>query len=196
MSEPLNFARRLFEKYQQSFPLRIITPVYTSKQRILARAALRPEEIESHPQIKKERRKYLRYVLGMIALSVPVLIGMKIANNPQHQPPENVSSQQTLGRLVSNALKIPINQSLSLNDPTYGPIILIHLDNSQFVAFSSICTHAGCLVQFNAKEIKCPCHGAVFNPYNNAQVVVGPAPTPLRKIPIQFDATTGNIYLL
>jgi thiosulfate dehydrogenase [quinone] large subunit len=84
-----------------------------------------------------------------------------------------------------------------LNDPAFGPILLIHLDNGQFVAYSSICTHAGCQVQFDpsGKDIICPCHGAVYDPYHGAQVLGGPAPFPLQTIPIRYDAATGNIYL-
>ena len=83
------------------------------------------------------------------------------------------------------------------NDPALGPIIVIHLDNGQFVAYSSICTHGGCQVQFDpsGKDIVCPCHGAVYDPYHNAQVIGGPAPYPLPNVPIKYDTATGNIYL-
>jgi len=167
---------------------------------LLSRASFRPDTIRSSPEIKRqqERRNSLRNVLGVIAILVPAIMWVKVALfSPPAQIPAYVTSGGSGGRLLSNAASIPINQSLTFNDPTYGPFILIHLDNEQFVAYSAICTHAGCEVQFNsyAKEIACPCHGAVYNPYNNAQVVAGPAPLPLQKIPIQYDSTTGNIYL-
>ena len=108
--------------------------------------------------------------------------------NSQPQTPTSVPSASTpTSTLLANGTNIPTNQSLTLNDSTYGPILLIHLDNGQFVAYSSICTHAGCQVQFDpsVKDIACPCHGAVYDPYNNAQVIGGPAhrskhPTPQR----------------
>jgi thiosulfate dehydrogenase [quinone] large subunit len=145
-------------------------------------------------------------MLGLAAISVTGLILLKIASPPSSQPlPTTYTSNSggatpgatNSGQLLANAANIPPNQSLTFNDPAVGPIVLIHLDNGQFVAYSSICTHAGCQVQFDpsAKDLACPCHGAVFDPYNNAQVIGGPAPYPLQKIPIQYDTSTGNIYL-
>jgi len=184
-------------------PEDIVISIYTTQPKVpilLSRASFRPATIRSSPEVKRqqERRNLLRNVLGVMALSVPIVMWLKVAFfSPQAQVPTYVTSGQSAGRLLSNAANIPVNQSLTFNDPTYGPFLLIHLDNGQFVAYSAICTHAGCQVQFNpyAGEITCPCHGAVFNPYNNAQVIAGPAPFPLQKIPVQYDATTGNIYL-
>jgi len=203
VSDPIEFSRNLIEKYQMRVPEDVIESIYTTQPKLpvlLSRASFRPDTIRSSPEIKRqqERRNLLRNVLGAIALTVPVIMWVKVAFfSPQAQIPTYVTSGQSGGKLLSNAANIPLNQSLTFNDPTYGPFILIHLGTDQFVAYSAICTHAGCEVQFNpyAKEIACPCHGAVFNPYNNAQVVAGPAPLPLQKIPIQYDATTGNIYL-
>jgi nitrite reductase/ring-hydroxylating ferredoxin subunit len=200
--ELTNFAKKLKEKYQLNVPEDVIASVYSSKPKLpilLSRATFRPDMIRSRPEIRIQKRRgnFLRNILGVMALSVPALMWMKVAwFSPQTKVPTYVS-QQASGRLLANAASIPVNQSLTFNDPTYGPFLLVHLDNGQFVAYSSICTHAGCQVQFNpyAKEITCPCHGAVFNPYNNAQVVAGPAPLPLRNIPIQYDSAKGNIYL-
>ena len=203
VSDSLEFSRRLIEKYQMKVPGDVVESIYTTQPKLavlLSRASFRPDTIRSSPEIRRqqERRNLLRNVLSVIALSVPVIMWVKVAFfSPQAQIPTYVTSGQSGRRLLTNATNIPVNQSLTFNDPTYGPFILIHLDSDQFVAYSAICTHAGCEVQFNsyAKEIACPCHGAVYNPYNNAQVVAGPAPLPLQKIPTLYDATTGNIYL-
>lgn len=203
MSDLRKSSRELIEKYQLTVPEDVVESILTKNPKVpvlLSRASFRPETIRTSPEIKRqqERRNLFRNMLGVIALSVPFVMWVKVAFfSPQAQIPTYVSSGGGGGRLLSNASSIPVNQSLTFNDPTYGPFVLIHLDNDQFVAYSAICTHAGCEVQFNpyAKEITCPCHGAVYNPYNNAQVVAGPAPFPLQKIPVRYDATTGNIYL-
>ena len=194
----------MIEKYHMNIPEEVVTSVYTAKPKLpilLSRASFRPDTIRTLPEIRKqnERRSLLRNVLGLMAVSLPLVLWLKVAFfSPQTQVPTYVASSQSAGgRLLSNAADIPVGQSLTLNDPTYGPLILIHLDTGEFVAFSAICTHAGCQVQFNpnARDIACPCHGAVYDPYNNAQVVAGPAPSPLQRIPIQYDTSTGNIYL-
>jgi Rieske Fe-S protein len=199
-------AEELIEKYGLKIPKEIVTSVFIGQPKLpvlLSRASFRPDadvRTEQRTRFQRERRDFLHSMLGFAAVSISALVLLKIASLPssQGQTPTYVSHPGTQnGRLLANAANIPSNQSLALNDPTFGPMILIHLDNGQVVAYSSVCTHAGCQVQFDpaGRDIACPCHGAVFDPYNNAQVVAGPAPYPLQKIPIQYDASTGNIYL-
>jgi Rieske Fe-S protein len=205
--EAQQFARKLAEKYGMKGAEDVIASAYTSKPKLrvlLSRASFRADAVRTDERIRtrKERRNFLRNLLGAVAASVPFLLWLKAAYfSPQAQAPAYVSNpssgSQTGGRILVKAGSIPEGQSLSLNDPTLGPLLLIHLTNGQFVAFSAICTHAGCTVQFNpsAQDIACPCHGAIYDPYNNAQVVAEPAPLPLQKIPIRYDQPTGNIYL-
>lgn len=65
--------------------------------------------------------------------------------------------------------------------------VLIHLDSGDFVAYSAICTHAGCTVAYKNAQLACPCHGSVFDPANGAEVVSGPAQTPLPEIPVEVQ---------
>jgi thiosulfate dehydrogenase [quinone] large subunit len=118
--------------------------------------------------------------------------------SPTTQTSVSLSNQPTqTGRLLANASSIPLNDSLAFEDPEFGPMLLIHLDNGEFVAYSAICTHLGCLVMFARafRRIVCPCHHAIFDPYHNARVVAGPARGPLPAIPFQYEPSTGNIYL-
>ena len=169
---------------------------------LLSRASFRPDvdvRTEQRTRFQRERRNFLHGMLGFAAFSISALLLLKIASsNSQPQTPVNVSNPVApTSRLLANATNIPPNQSMTINDPTFGPVLLIHLDNGQFVAYSPICTHAGCQVQFDpsAKDIACPCHGAVFDPYHNAQVLGGPAPYPLQAISIQYDSSSGNVYV-
>jgi cytochrome b6-f complex iron-sulfur subunit len=65
--------------------------------------------------------------------------------------------------------------------------VLIHLDDGDFVAYSAVCTHAGCTVAYKNAQLACPCHGSIFDPANGAEVVSGPAQTPLPEIPIEVQ---------
>jgi rieske iron-sulfur protein len=59
------------------------------------------------------------------------------------------------------------------------------------VAFSAICTHAGCAVSgWRASEgyFLCPCHGSMYDPRLGARVVGGPAPRPLPALPLRPNA--------
>ena len=63
--------------------------------------------------------------------------------------------------------------------------ILVHVDGGRFVAYSAVCTHAGCTVAYRNSQLACPCHGSIFDPANGAAVVSGPAQRPLPEIPVQ-----------
>lgn len=60
-------------------------------------------------------------------------------------------------------------------------------------AFSSVCTHLGCLVNWdnNKKEFLCPCHGGKFD--INGAVIAGPPPKPLTRLPLEIK--DGKVYL-
>ena len=59
------------------------------------------------------------------------------------------------------------------------------------VAYSAICTHAGCPVTAWVKSessdkdvLKCMCHNSEYDPRASAQVVFGPAPRRLAALPL------------
>jgi ubiquinol-cytochrome c reductase iron-sulfur subunit len=60
-----------------------------------------------------------------------------------------------------------------------------------YVAFSKICTHAGCpvsLYEAETSRILCPCHQSQFLITDGATPVFGPAVRPLPQLPITLDS--------
>ena len=60
----------------------------------------------------------------------------------------------------------------------------------EYVAYSKICTHAGCPVSLYEQEtsrILCPCHQSQFHVTQGAKPVFGPATRPLPQLPIEVD---------
>ncbi len=60
-----------------------------------------------------------------------------------------------------------------------------------YLAFSKVCTHAGCpvgLYEEQFQQLLCPCHQSLFNILEGAQPVFGPAPRPLPQLPLALDA--------
>ena len=58
------------------------------------------------------------------------------------------------------------------------------------VAYSKLCTHAGCpvgLYSQTQQQLLCPCHHSVFNVLDGAQTVQGPASHPLPQLPLALD---------
>jgi thiosulfate dehydrogenase [quinone] large subunit len=114
------------------------------------------------------------------------------------QGPATASPSPTQGGSVIASLDgLPVGRAVGFQDPQLGPAALVRLSNDQVVAYSRICTHAGCLVGYDASAelLVCPCHGAEFDPSRGAQPVAGPAPTPLQRIAVHVDASSGNVLL-
>lgn len=64
------------------------------------------------------------------------------------------------------------------------------------VAFSAVCTHAGCIVsawRAASRLLLCPCHGSEYDPARAAAVVAGPAPQPLPRLPV---AVAGGLIVV
>lgn len=60
-----------------------------------------------------------------------------------------------------------------------GSALLVIHTTREFKALSAVCTHLGCLVDFNKdrQQIVCPCHGGTFDV--DGRVVSGPPPKAL-----------------
>ncbi len=88
--------------------------------------------------------------------------------------------------IKDSALKIGDNHNFVSKAGT--PAVLFKTKTGVF-AYSAVCTHEGCTVQYNSasKHLQCGCHGAVFDPANDAKVLSGPTNTPLAKIKVATE---------
>jgi Rieske Fe-S protein len=81
--------------------------------------------------------------------------------------------------------------SAYFNHPTHGSSILLD-SGGQWRAFSALCTHAGCSVQYTGSSIYCPCHAGYFSP-SDGSVQGGPPPTPLPEYGVVIQS--GSLYV-
>jgi ubiquinol-cytochrome c reductase iron-sulfur subunit len=68
-----------------------------------------------------------------------------------------------------------------------------------FVAYSKICTHAGCpasLYERQTSRLLCPCHQSQFDVLKDAKPVFGPASRSLPKLPIDVETVDGKSYFV
>jgi thiosulfate dehydrogenase (quinone) large subunit len=92
---------------------------------------------------------------------------------------------------------VPVGGAVAVTVPGSGtPALLAHPTADTFVAFSRVCTHAGCSVDIapGGRTFRCPCHGAVYDAATGA-VLAGPAPSPLPGIPVRVvgpDVLAGD----
>jgi cytochrome b6-f complex iron-sulfur subunit len=67
------------------------------------------------------------------------------------------------------------------------PVLIIQPKSGDFRAFSAICTHLGCIVDWETKKNRffCPCHAGVFDSFGN--VISGPPPRPLPRYEVKIE---------
>ena len=103
---------------------------------------------------------------------------------PEGADKEELGSPLVLVRLPENELHLPSENA--------------GFDAQGIVAFSKICTHAGCAISlyraplFQPAEpraaLVCPCHYSTFDPATAGTVIFGPAGRKLPMLPITVDA--------
>ncbi|WP_456845387.1 QcrA and Rieske domain-containing protein [Cellulomonas sp. P5_C6] len=81
---------------------------------------------------------------------------------------------------------IPVGGAISATLADGQPIILVQPTKGKVVAMTAVCTHQQCTVAPQGNELKCPCHGSVYD--LTGANVSGPAPSPL----MQFDVHVSN----
>jgi Rieske Fe-S protein len=122
-----------------------------------------------------KRRTFLNYLLGtsvgatLMAIFYPVI---KFMTPPQvTEAAQNSVIAGKVSELAANSGKIF----------KFGnkPGLLIRTATGEFKAFSAVCTHLDCIVQYRSdtKMIWCACHNGQYNV--NGQNIAGPPPRPL-----------------
>jgi cytochrome b6-f complex iron-sulfur subunit len=147
-------------------------------------------ELNARPAIP--RRRFLRWLLGFSVVST---LGMVAAPVVAFLVPPKSSAAGSGGRILAGTTAdIPLGRGKVV---PMGSKPAIVVNTAQGVlAYSAICTHLGCIVQFDdaSSTIVCPCHDGRFNPATGA-VVSGPPPAPLARIDVDVD-DKGNVYLV
>ena len=74
-----------------------------------------------------------------------------------------------------------------------SPGVLVQTKNGTLIALSAVCTHLGCIVQWEKEQqnFLCPCHAGRFTPEGN--VISGPPPQPLARLPVAVAKGTITV---
>jgi ubiquinol-cytochrome c reductase iron-sulfur subunit len=107
---------------------------------------------------------------------------------PEGANPEEIGSSLVVVRVDPAKLKLPAERA------GWAP--------DGILAYSKICTHAGCAVALYRKPtfpvlepndaLVCPCHYSTFDPFTGGTVLYGPAGRPLPQLPLEVDSD-GNL---
>ena len=92
------------------------------------------------------------------------------------------------GRVIARVSEVPLGSAIEFRDENSGErAMLVHLKDGQFVAYSVVCTHQGCVVLYRDGELVCPCHGSLFDPARGGAAVRGPAREPLQEVEVETE---------
>ena len=146
-----------------------------------------------HPEknVLNKRRDFLNILIGggffawLISLLYPVFKYL--------EPPEIEEAK------VSN-VKIGAVEDMEKNSGKiikFGnkPVIVVRKSDGEYVAFTAVCTHLDCIVQFrkDLKLIYCACHNGKYD--LNGRNVSGPPPAPLEKYGIAIQNNEVIVYI-
>ncbi|HAM49324.1 MAG TPA: cytochrome B6 [Nitrospiraceae bacterium] len=128
-----------------------------------------------------KRRKFLQTLLTILGSTAFVSFAYPLLRFLA--PP---SGEAKTKKLILGKGEVPIGaaKDIVFNDV---PAIIINRPGRGLIAFSRVCTHLGCLVEYekDKNRLLCPCHAGVYDLEGN--VVSGPPPQPLPKLPLRVE---------
>jgi len=131
--------------------------------------------------ISVDRRGFIR--ISSIAALTVAAVGLgrllpKSAAAKVIATPQNIIEDSSLS----------IGETFNFTSKSGSPAVLFKSKTGVY-AYSAVCTHEGCTVQYNSasKNLQCGCHGAVFDPESNGNALSGPTNKPLPKIKVAVE---------
>jgi cytochrome b6-f complex iron-sulfur subunit len=124
------------------------------------------------------RRGFVDYLLGTSLGSVVAAIFYPIA---RFLVPPRIAESSTLSVVAAKASELKPNSGKVF---PFGaePAIVIQTPGGELRAFSAVCTHLACTVQYreDTQQIWCACHDGHYDLYGKN--IGGPPPQPLEKL--------------
>jgi Rieske Fe-S protein len=95
-------------------------------------------------------------------------------------------ASEPAGKALAKVADVPVGGAKAVQLPDGSPAVVAQPSAGRVACFSAICTHQGCTVQVQGKELDCPCHGSRFDALTGA-VLSGPASRPLDKVAVTVN---------
>ena len=127
------------------------------------------------------RRSFLDRMLNvLLGGGVASLFGTLLYPLARFVSPPAVPESQTASATAAKIVDLPVNSGKTF---PFGsrPAIVVHTPAGQLRAFSAVCTHLQCIVQYRSdvEHIWCACHNGHFD--LSGRNVSGPPPKPLEE---------------
>lgn len=108
-------------------------------------------------------------------------------------------------KALGAASKLSVGQAVAFTYPDESsPCSLLRMGtpveggvgpDRDIVAYSTLCTHMGCPVSYDANSrcFKCPCHYSTFDAEKGGQMICGQATENLPRIALEYDPKSGQV---
>ena len=134
------------------------------------------------------RRRFLDTILRTGFVSTTIAIVYPIWRFLIPPPSGEAATDSTVAARASD---VKPNSGLVFKFGT-KPGLLVRTPEGEFRAFSAVCTHLNCTVQYRSdtSQIWCACHNGLYDLAGN--VVSGPPPRPLEALTVNVRGATGQ----
>jgi succinate dehydrogenase / fumarate reductase iron-sulfur subunit len=157
--------------------------------------AANPGDTLTNYEIAYARRNFLaRVVIGihaMIAAALAAVLGGAVLTPSFDRRRRGWIAAGSVDELVEDE-PTPVSVRTTRTDG-YSQVVdrqvvfLLKTADAQVTALSSVCTHLGCRVSWDAgaQQLRCPCHGGAYD--RRGAVAAGPPPAPLAALPTRVE---------
>jgi cytochrome b6-f complex iron-sulfur subunit len=135
--------------------------------------------------VNEDRRKFLGICLGGVAASAAAAV-----TYPVFRYLSPIKSDSLKSKVILKEQDIPPGGA-KFFEYAGATAVLVRKQGGDLVALSAVCTHLGCIVQWEKEkqDFICPCHAGRYTV--DGTVISGPPPKPLAKLP--FSVADGVI---
>ena len=135
-------------------------------------------------EVNLDRRGVLRGAAVAVGAVVASIAGNTFAKGAT---PMSAAANKS-GKKIVKLAALKVGGTKNFIATNGAPAVLFRTKNGVF-AYSAICTHQGCSVEFSPqyKALLCPCHGAMYDPFSDAKVLSGPTNRPLDKVKVAIN---------
>jgi cytochrome b6-f complex iron-sulfur subunit len=136
------------------------------------------------------RRQLLNWFLGTSFGALLAAVAYPVARFLNPPEVEHASANE----VDAGAVNDPefLDQAYKIVQFGSEPVIVVRLSETEFRAFSAVCTHLACIVGYrkDVARIWCNCHNGAFD--LQGQVAGGPPPRPLAVYAVHVVAQAGR----
>ncbi len=152
---------------------------------------------------KLTRRDFMRLSGGGIAAGTASVTGLAAAAGHGVRQGGVTLPYPRVTLVAAREVQVGVPHGFAYPDP-HSPCVLLRMGypvpggigpDTDLVAHSTMCTHMGCIVTYDAaaRTLKCPCHFSIFDPEKGGQQVCGQATENLPRIVLEYQPADDSI---